>query len=429
MFGLSIVGFFMLRSHAVEAYAEAGLIEVWITDIQAEEEHQYDGTCEIQLFGGKLVDEEGDEIEDESLSFDLGVGTIEFPNVASNIPVETNITLLGASASLYHLNQPTDLTTSVIPATISITNISVEDKTYDGNDDAGIIGYDINGIIEGDNVAITKGIAKFEDKKVGNNKTVTFSSFSINDSGDASNYTIIQPSSVVASIIAKAIHIENVSVENKEYDGNGIANIIDYDVSGIIEGDSVEVIKGTAWFNNKNVGNNKTVTLSDFSISGSDAGNYTIIQPNPVVAAISAKEIYVSNVSVDDKIYDGNDVANIDNYEVIGILEGDSVEVIKGIARFENKNVGSNKVITFSNFSIQGSDAGNYILTQPNSLTASIQAKLVSIDGVSVANKEYDGTTEAAILETGFINGKIDGDEVSINYGQTQCTYQYSFNW
>lgn len=332
MLGLSVVGLFMLHSHTAKAYATtADLIEIWITDIQVEKEHQYDGTCAIQLSGGKLVDEDGAEIENESLSFDLGVGTIELPYVASNVPVETNITLLGVSASLYHLNQPTDLATSVIPATISITNISVEDKTYDGNDDASIIGYDVNGIIEGDNVAITKGIAKFDDKKVGNNKTVTFSSFSIDESGDASNYTIIQP--------------------------------------------------------------------------------------NPAVAAISAKEIYVSNLSVDDKIYDGSDVANIDSYEVIGILEGDSVEVIKGIARFENKNVGSNKLITFSNFSIQGSDAWNYILTQPNYLTASIQVKLVSIDGVSVANKEYDGTTEATILETGFINGKIDGDEVTINYG------------
>ena len=332
LLGLSVVGLFMLRSHAVEAYADtADLIEVWITDIQAEKEHQYDGTCKIQLFGGKIVDGGGAEIEDESLSFDLGVGTIEFPNVASNIPVETNITLLGDSASLYHLNQPTDLTTTVIPATISIVNISVEDKTYDGNDDANIISYNVNGIIEGDNVEISKGIAKFDDKKVGNNKTVTFSGFSIDDSGDASNYTIIQPGSVVASI--------------------------------------------------------------------------------------STKEIYVTNISVDDKIYDGSDVANIDNYEVIGIIEGDSVEAIKGIARFENKNAGDNKVITFSNFSIQGSDAGNYILIQPNSLAASIQTKLVSIDGVSVGNKEYDGTTEATILETGFINGKIDGDEVTINYG------------
>lgn len=417
LFGLSVVGLFMLRNHAVEAYAyTADLREVWVTDIQAEEEHQYDGTCEIQLFGGKLVDESGTEIEDESLSFNLGVGLIESPNVACNIPIETNIILLGDSASLYHLNQPTDLITSVIPATISITNISVEDKTYDGNTDASIIGYDINGIVGDDDVKTTKGIAKFDDKNVGNNKTVTFSDFSISG-GDAGNYTIIQPDPVVATIIAKTICIENISVENKEYDGNDIANIIDYDVNGIIEGDSVEVTKGTARFNNKNVGDNKTVNFSDFSIQGSDAGNYILRQPNSLTASIQAKLVSIDGVSVANKEYDGTTKTTILETGLInGKIDGDEVIINYGVGVFESKNVKDGITVWFSGFSLSGTDAQNYELSsQPSSVNANISLKTITIVNV-VALNENEKSNEIR-LRGGQLDGIILGDDVDFILG------------
>ena len=41
-------------------------------------------------------------------------------------------------------------------------------------------------------------------------------------------------------------------------------------------------------FGDKNVGNAKAVTVSGLSLSGTDAGNYTLIQPTSLVADITA---------------------------------------------------------------------------------------------------------------------------------------------
>ena len=44
----------------------------------------------------------------------------------------------------------------------------------------------------------------------------------------------------------------------------------------MVGGDTVSLAGGTATFDNKNVGTGKTVTLTGATLTGADAGNYTL---------------------------------------------------------------------------------------------------------------------------------------------------------
>jgi formylglycine-generating enzyme required for sulfatase activity len=89
------------------------------------------------------------------------------------------------------------LTVNPKPVTISVT---VADKVYDRTTTATISGATINGLVSGDTVTINYGTAAFATATVGNNKTVTFSGFSLGGA-NAGNYTLsAQPESVTANI-------------------------------------------------------------------------------------------------------------------------------------------------------------------------------------------------------------------------------------
>jgi len=114
---------------------------------------------------------------------------------------------------------------------------------------------------------------------------------------------------------------------------------------------------------------------------------------------------------VDNKVYDTTTTATLSGGTLQGVLDGDTVTLTQA-GSFANKNVGTGKVVTAAN-TLGGTDAGNYELTQPTSLSADIAAKSVTVTGTTVANKTYDGTTTAT-LSGGTLQGLLDGDTVTL---------------
>ena len=105
---------------------------------------------------------------------------------------------------------------TINPKELTITGVSAEDKEYDGTPDAAVTGTAlIDGVIAGDTVTLNAGTAEFADINAANNKTVTFSGFSIGGT-DADNYTLpAQPENVTANITLRSVTI-NLNVTNKE---------------------------------------------------------------------------------------------------------------------------------------------------------------------------------------------------------------------
>jgi len=133
---------------------------------------------------------------------------------------------------------------------------------------------------------------------------------------------------------------------------------------------------------------------------------------------VNPQGVTITGLSADDKVYDGTTTAAITGTAALnGRIGSDDVTVNAGTAAFADKNVGNGKTVTFSGYSLGGDDAGNYSLTQPASVTATISKKGVTITGLGAAGKTYDGNTTATATGTAALNGVIGNDVVTVVAG------------
>ena len=178
-------------------------------------------------------------------------------------------------------------------------------------------------------------------------------------------------------IVQKEVTITGVTVADKVYDGTTHASIVsDGTILGLIGRDEVTVVRGKAAFDDKNVGTGKTVTFYDFALSGDDAANYVLsAQPAGTAASISVRELTIKDLAVKDKQYDGKNTVEIDGTPaLVGVVDGDVLELINGVPTFDSVKVGKNIPVSFTAFTLSGDSetVGNYTLTQPTGITASI---------------------------------------------------------
>ena len=173
------------------------------------------------------------------------------------------------------------------------------------------------------------------------------------------------------------VTVSGVTVGDKTYDGNAYAAITDAGaLDGLVDGDNVAIVTGKALYHDKNVGTGKTVTFYDFALSGDDAANYVLsAQPEGTTANIFAKELTITGLAVRDKQYDGKNTAEIDGTPALaGVVDGDVLTLINGVPTFDSVTVGNNIPVSFTAFTLSGDSVtvGNYTLTQPTGITASI---------------------------------------------------------
>lgn len=122
------------------------------------------------------------------------------------------------------------------------------------------------------------------------------------------------------------------------------------------------------------------------------------------------KELTVSNEFV--KTYDQTNVIKNPKINLKGVVAGDNVTASCKELYFDNKNAGEDKTIMLSNVTLQGQDCKNYCLQKETHGT--IKPKKISLDGMTVQDKLYDGTTKASIEQLGELNGVYGGDSIAI---------------
>ena len=242
----------------------------------------------------------------------------------------------------------------IVVADGSASGITVKNRAYNGSDDVTASDLDMSGLVlkyvtgpltgqtVTDTVTLAYASAKYDSKNAGN-RTVTLRTLSL-DGADKDNFTLANasPSSsykstieLPAEITKRNVTITGTTAGEKVYDGGTSATITnDGILSWKYSTDKVEIVRGSATYDNKNVGTGKTVTFSGFELTGEDAGNYNLTQqPADTTANITARDLKITNFTVKDKVYDGNDIAEIVSIETDAV-EGDDVKCSNAIARF-----------------------------------------------------------------------------------------------
>ena len=273
------------------------------------------------------------------------------------------------------------------------------DKTYDATAAAALsfVGTPTAG---GDDVTLVAGTANFDNKNVGTGKPVAYSGFGIGgaDAGKFQLFALLGDAfgtgTTTADITALAL-MGSITAADKVYDATTSATILTRSLSGVLGGDDVSYSGGSALFSDKNVGVAKTVTGTGLSLSGADAGNYTVNTTAATTADITALAL-TGNITAADKVYDATTSATILTRTLSGVLGGDDVSYAGGTATFSDKNVGVAKTVTGSGLSLSGADAGNYTVNTSAATTADITA-LALTGSITAADKVYDATTSAKI--------------------------------
>jgi trimeric autotransporter adhesin len=398
---------------------------VTITGLSASDK-VYDGNLTAAFSGTAVV---SGKVGSEDVTV-IGTGTAEFANKTVGTGKTVTISgysLGGADAHNYTLPAQPTSKADITARSVSITGLSASSKTYDGNRTASVSGAVVSGKLGSDAVNPNGGTALFADKNVGNDKTVSFSGYSLSG-GDAGNYSLSgQPASVKANITAKSVTITGLSASSKTYDGNETATVSGTAaVNGKVSSDDVTVTAGTASFASAAAGNNKTVTFINYSLAGGDAGNYSLSgQPANVTANIAAKSVTITGLGASDKVYNGTTVATITGTPILnGVIPGETVSLNTGSASasFASAAAGNNKTVTFSGYSLTGTTATNYSLSLPTNVTANITAKPVTITGLSASNKVYDGNATATTSGTAVVSGKEGSDAVTVTAGSAAFT-------
>ena len=137
---------------------------------------------------------------------------------------------------------------------------------------------------------------------------------------------------------------------------------------GVFSGDTVNLNTGgaTGTFASQNVGTGITVTVAGLTISGAQAGDYTLTQPT-TTANITPAALTVSGITAANKVYDASTTAtlNTTGATLVGVFSGDTVnlDTAGATGTFASENVGTGITVTVAGLTISGAQASDYTLT------------------------------------------------------------------
>ena len=256
-------------------------LEISISDVIAVD-REYNGEVTVKLTGGNLIG----VIANDDVSFILGNGIINNKNAEDYKTVYTNITLVGNDCQNYALNQPKDITVSILKKTLTISGVSANNKIYDGTTDITLNGGSLDGVLPNDDVRFDLGVGSVESKNAENDKSV---STQILLTGiDKNNYKLIQPENIKANISKKTIRLENVSAINRPTDKTNIVSFTGGNLVGVIKGDDVSFVLENGTINGTKKGNYSVSVKAN--LIGKDIENYTFSKPENIIVEIYAKD-------------------------------------------------------------------------------------------------------------------------------------------
>ncbi|QYG07296.1 YDG domain-containing protein [Janthinobacterium sp. PAMC25594] len=372
----------------------------------------YDGTTAATLSGGSLS---GVLLQDSgNLTFNTGAFDTKDAGTGKAVTAIST-----GSAGGNYIVTANGLTGTITPKALTLSGLAATTRQYDGGTTATLTGGTLNGLIGSETLSLGATGGVFDGKNAGT-QAVTLTLGTLSDgSGLASNYTVTAPTNVTGTITAKTLTWTNLAVDNKEYDGNATAAINKGSITGLVSGETLTA-GPTAAFADQNAGNGKTVTVSTLLGNGGGGGlasNYTLANTS-VTANITPKALTMTGATAGNKEYDGTTAAVIAGGTLIGLVGKETLTLGTLSGTFGDKNAGTNKAVTVTGGSLSdggnGGLASNYSVGAVTGLSANITQKALTVSGVTVASKVYDGDTKATI-SGGTLNGLVIGETLSLS--------------
>lgn len=398
----------------------------------------YDGTTTAQVQGSFNL---GGLLPGHSFTGSVGLGDFAFAdkNVGTGIPIVASLSgplpgvRDGQGLPVYgyvFTGAGFNLHGDITPRPLALIGVSARDKVYDGTRVADFAVANLAGLVPGESLTVVPGSALFDTRDVGTGKTVT-GTLSLADGaggGLARNYAVSGGGAVAttASITPRPVSVAGITVDDKIYDGNTRASVSGGVLAGAVEGESprLQVLSGE--FDTKDAGTLKPVAVQVALANGADgslASNYTLVGGGAVAArgTIVPKFVTIEGISAADKVYDGNRTATLTGGTISGLVAGESLS-ITSTGLFDTKDVGHDKPVTADvtlGDGAGGGRAANYAVGNAGTFTtrADITPRPVTVSGLGVETRAYDGTRNATLVGNGRVDGLVPGESLQLTLG------------
>jgi filamentous hemagglutinin family protein len=295
----------------------------------------YDGTATATLdLGGAVL---SGSVAGDAVVLATGAASATFDNhyaSVGKIVTVNGLALTGADAGNYSL-AATTTTATIQRKPLLATGITASDRVYDGTTGAtlNVEGVGLSGAVGADRVALSPSIitGAFADRHAGSDKSVivTIAGFGLTGA-ESGNYTLA-PYTTTATITPIGLSAAGITALDKVFDGTTVAtlDLSGASLAGILAGDDVWLAASGAFgsFADRNVGSDKTVTVSALTLFGSDAGNYSF-NTYTTTADITPKALTIT--ANDQRIVTGQAVPAFD-YRIDGLVASDTAAVISGL--------------------------------------------------------------------------------------------------
>ncbi|QHW33875.1 S-layer homology domain-containing protein [Paenibacillus rhizovicinus] len=341
----------------------------------------------------------------------------------------TGLAITGPDAANYTLN-PVTATANIMPKQLSVTGITANDKTYDG--DAGTTldfsAANLTGKVGTDDVSLDTAAVTgaFANKDAGNGKSVAISGLALKGAASG-NYTLSSTTAAAtADIMPKTISVTGIAANDKIYDGETTA-MLDFSAASLTgkvgtDDVSLDTAAVTGTFSDEDAAAGKSVAISGLALKGAAGGNYTLSSTTAAATAdITPKQVSVTGITADDKTYDGDANATLDfsAASLTGKVGTDdvSLDTASVTGTFSDRNSDTGKSVAISGLALSGAASGNYTLASATATaTADITPKPLAVTGITARNKTYDGKTTAKIdVGTAALTGIVGTDDVGLD--------------
>ena len=393
----------------------------------------YDGNTTATATGSPKIDN-SQLISGDNISVDISQAQYIFDNknVGNNINITiNNASLSGTDAGNYSLN--IGLSANITPKNITVSATTASNRVYNGSTNVNATNPVLVGAINGETPAHTGTlIGSIANHNVGNGKVISLNGLTLSNNGSflASNYNIVYDNTNTINITPKALTISGLGINNKVYDGNTTATATGtVTFVGLESVDTVspDMASASYTFDNKNVGNNKLITVSGITLSGANAGNYTLTQPTGLTANITPRNITVSATTASSRVYNGSTNVNATNRTFTNTISGETpAHTGMLIGSIANRNVGNAKLVSLNGLTLSNNGAflaSNYNIVYNNTNTINITPKALTISGLGINNKVYDGNTTATATGTVTFVGLESVDTVSPDMASASYTF------
>ncbi|WP_034798526.1 YDG domain-containing protein, partial [Hyphomonas beringensis] len=362
-----------------------------ITGVLTPDDRIYNGLTGVILTGGALDGVVAADMTAGSVTLNVSGATGEMDDKNAGLGktvTASGYTLEGMDKDNYVLTQPTGLTVDVAKKTLTIMGVTADSRVYDATRIASVQGGTLEGVIASDEESVvleTAGLsALFADKNVGEAKTVTVSGYELSGS-EKTNYTLVQPEGLNADITKATLYLTGLTAESRAYDATTSVDINRTgSLSDVLPGDDVNITYGVGAVADKDVGDNKLVSLSGFALTGVDGENYDVVLPDDLTVAIVPALL---TVNVLDAKRSQNDPNPVFESQITGFVPGEDESYVSGLS-YETDATAESSPGAYTIFA-DGASAPNYEFTYVDgtlTVTAGLTASSPISDIVAAAD-------------------------------------------